>query len=117
MTSELVQELDACLKERDAIPEASILSPIPANGQNSQQVFQGFAKANGMVRHDKRQIEQRIEEDRERHKRLKESIWGVSGEDDEEFLKMWDEASDIGEDDYLLAEEEATERRQAAEFQ
>ena len=65
-----------------------------------------------MTRPDKRQIEQRIEEDRERHKRLRESIWAV-GEGDEEFEKMWDEASDINEDDYLAAEEDAAERRQA----
>lgn len=73
-------------------------------------------KSNGAMRLDKRQIEQRIEEDRERHKRLKESIWGV-GSDDEEFDKLWDEASDIGEDDYLAAEEDAMERRQAVEVE
>lgn len=66
------------------------------------------------MRLDKRQIEQRIEEDRERHKKLKESIWGV-GLEDEEFEKLWDEASDVGEDDYLQAEEDAMERRQAVE--
>lgn len=70
-----------------------------------------------MVRLDKRQIEQRIEEDRERHKRLRENIWAVSDKEDEEFEKMWEEASDIGEDDYLVAEEEAIERRQALEAQ
>lgn len=70
-----------------------------------------------MARLDKRQIGQRIEEDRERHKRLRENIWAVSDKEDEEFEKMWDEASDIGEDDYLVAEEEASERRQALEAQ
>lgn len=69
-----------------------------------------------MSRLDKRQIEQRIEEDRERHKRLRESIWAVSGENDDEFEKMWDEASDIGEDDYLAAEEDAEERRKVAQY-
>jgi CTD kinase subunit gamma len=78
---------------------------------------QSTPKANGVGRLDKRQIEQRIEEDRERHKRLKESIWGVDGEDDEEYQKLWDEASDIGEDDYLAAEEDAMERRQAVDFE
>ncbi len=66
---------------------------------------------NGVSRLDKRQIEQRIEEDRERHKRLRESIWAVG----EEFERLWDEASDIGEDDYIAAEEDALERRQAVE--
>jgi len=64
------------------------------------------------MRLDKRQIEQRIEEDRERHKKLKEGIWGV-GPDDDEFNKLWDEASSIGDDDYMAAEEEADERQQA----
>lgn len=65
---------------------------------------------------DKKQIEQRIEEDRERHKRLRENIWAVpqAGIDDREFQKMWDETSDVGEDDYLLYEEEAAEREEAA---
>lgn len=70
-----------------------------------------------MTRPDKRQIEQRIEEDRERHKRLRESIWAVGDDGDEEFEKMWDEASDINEDDYIAAEEDAAERRQAIEVE
>ena len=115
LAAELVSELEACLKERDTLPESTILSPTAANGHNNPHSAYMSTKANGLARPDKRQIEQRIEEDRERHKRLKEGIWGVSGDDDDEFLKMWDEASDIGEDDYLLAEEEAMERRLAAE--
>jgi CTD kinase subunit gamma len=66
------------------------------------------------MRVDKRQIEQRIEEDRERNKRLRESMWAVTEDDSEEMAKMWDEGSDIGEDDYLAAEEEVMERRQMA---
>ena len=71
---------------------------------------------NGVTKPDKRQIEQRIEEDRERHKRFRESIWAIGDDEDEEFEKMWDEASDINEDDYIAAEEDAAERRQAAEM-
>ncbi|MCJ1436349.1 hypothetical protein MMC27_005727 [Xylographa pallens] len=109
-----VTEIEACLKERDTLPEHSALSPIDANEQRGSNVAQPVLKTNGIMRLDKRQIEQRIEEDRERHKRLKESIWGV-GSEDEEFEKLWDEASDIGEDDFLQAEEDAMERRQAVE--
>jgi CTD kinase subunit gamma len=72
-------------------------------------------RSNGQ-RLDKRQIEQRIEEDRERHKRLREGIWAVSGEGDDEFNKLWDEASETGEDDYLVGSEDAEERRQVIEF-
>ncbi|KAI9826390.1 MAG: hypothetical protein M1832_000307 [Thelocarpon impressellum] len=67
---------------------------------------------------DKRQIEQRIEEDRERHKRLRESIWAVDNSaadaGDGEFGRLWREGSEVGDDDYLLAEEERAERRAAA---
>ena len=109
-----VTEIEACLKERDTLPEHTALTPIDANEQRGSNVAQPVLKTNGVMRLDKRQIEQRIEEDRERHKRLKESIWGV-GSEDEEFEKLWDEASDIGEDDFLQAEEDAMERRQAVE--
>lgn len=101
------------MKERDTSPVHPVLSPIDANGQ--REPAQTTPKINGIGRLDKRQIEQRIEEDRERHKRLKESIWGIGADDNEEFEKLWDEASDIGEDDYLAAEEDAVERRQAVD--
>ena len=65
---------------------------------------------------DKRAIEQRIEEDRERNKRLRESVWAVNGDDDEELNKLWDETSDLCEDDYAIAREEAEERAQFARY-
>lgn len=59
---------------------------------------------------DKRQIEHRIEEDRERHKRLREGIWAVSGEEEREMEKLWEEASEIGEDDVVVGREDWEER-------
>lgn len=76
----------------------------------------GVEKRNGIMRVDKKVVEQRIEEDRERNKRLRESMWAVGGEDEEELDKMWDEGSDVNEDDFVMAEEEAVERKQAAFF-
>jgi len=73
-------------------------------------------KANGVPKMDKRVIEQRIEEDRERNKRLRESMWAVGGDDGEELAKMWEDGSDVGEDDHVLADEEIEERRQAARY-
>lgn len=67
-------------------------------------------------RMDKRQIEHRIEEDRERHKRLRESIWAVDGEEEKEMERLWDEASEIGEDDFVVGREDSEERRQAVAF-
>ena len=73
------------------------------------------------IRLDKRQIEQRIEEDRERHKRAREGIWAVpqpttNSAQDAEFEKLWEDGSDVDEDDYQIAQEEAEERRKHLEF-
>lgn len=76
----------------------------------------GVKQVNGVMRMDKRVIEQRIEEDRERNKRLRESVWAVGNDDQEELDKMWDEGSEVGEDDFVMAVEEAEERRQAIRF-
>jgi len=72
-------------------------------------------KSNGH-RVDKRAIEQRIEEDRERNKRLRESVWAVNGDDEDELNKLWEETSDLNEDDYVIAREEADERAQFARY-
>lgn len=47
-----------------------------------------------------------MEEDRERHKRQRENIWAVPPGDDAEMLRLWEETSDLGEDDHRLGEEE-----------
>lgn len=69
---------------------------------------------NGTMKIDKRQAEQRIEEDRERGKRQREMYWAVSGEGEDEFERMWEDTSDIGEDDLMLAREERDERIEIA---
>lgn len=96
---ETVQELETVLKTRE--PE-NPFDASPANNASSKN-----------AKLDKRQIEHRIEEDRERHKRLRESIWAVPGDGEEEMHKLWDEASDIGEDDYIIGKEDKEERDQA----
>ncbi|KAF2804012.1 uncharacterized protein BDZ99DRAFT_426197 [Mytilinidion resinicola] len=116
LMADTVAELEECLKERDITPAHPALAEGPMNGASSKSSMPHGSRFNGSVRLDKRQIEQRIEEDRERHKRLRESIWAVGGDDDAEFEKMWDDGSDIGEDDYLAAEEDAAERRQTVEY-
>ncbi len=62
-----------------------------------------------MTKLDRKQIEQRIEEDRERHKRQRENIWAISAADDAELEKLWEETSDLGEDDHRMGEEEWAE--------
>jgi len=116
LSAETVLEIDACLKERETHPGHLLDDPVEghdAGGKAKGGIPRG-AKVNGAMRVDKRQIEQRIEEDRERNKRLRESMWAVSGNDTDEFARFWDEASDTGEDDYLGAEEEQMGREQMA---
>ena len=108
-----VTEIEDCLKERDIQPDVS--SP----SQNDTEMTDiGRARSTGgrtVAKLDKKQIEQRIEEDRERHKRLREHIWAIpAGGEEKEFQKLWDETSDLGDDDYLLYEEEEAEKAEAA---
>jgi CTD kinase subunit gamma len=75
------------------------------------------------IRLDKRQIEQRIEEDRERHKRAREGIWAIPQAnvttlaEDAELAKMLDEASDVDEDDFTISREEQEDRRKCLEYE
>jgi CTD kinase subunit gamma len=120
LATEIVAEIDACLKERESHP-AHLLDLEPVDGNGSSGKPKGESSKGvpgpkpGGLKVDKRQIEQRIEEDRERNKRLRENMWAVPGNDTDEFDKMWDELSELGEDDYLAAEEEAAERMRVAE--
>jgi CTD kinase subunit gamma len=99
---ETVNELDAVLKSRE------VEHPFTAEPSNTTA-----AATSKSARLDKRQIEHRIEEDRERHKRLRESIWAVPGDDEHEMDRLWDEASDVGDDDYVIGREDSDERAQA----
>ena len=113
LSAETVAEIDASLKEREA-HQAHFDGEAGETHDEGGKAKTGTprsARPNGM-RPDKRQIEQRIEEDRERNKRLRESMWTVTGDDDEEQMRFWDETSDIGEDDFVGAYEETMERRQ-----
>lgn len=141
LTPDTVTEIEACLKEREAQqlqmlglddvgePMNGVIGGAtggmsgdgPGGGPNSDRadtpmggVAAPTSRSNGL-KLDKKQIEQRIEEDRERNKRLREIMWAVAGDDLEEMNQLWDETSDIGEDDFLAAEEEVMERRMMAE--
>ena len=116
LLADTVLEIEAGLAERDDLSKDthSALSPI---SPNSQHPAPDIMTTHPAKRLDKRQIEQRIEEDRERHKRLRESIWAVGEDGDGEFERLWDEASEIGEDDWGQAEEDAVERMLAGEVE
>ncbi|GAB0131756.1 hypothetical protein EsDP_00000215 [Epichloe bromicola] len=111
LESQAVSQIEDVLKEREtndadispASPPADVemtdQSRVPAAPKTGQK-----PAAHGL---DKRQIEQRIEEDRERHKRQRESIWAIPRMDNAELNKLWEETSDFGEDDDRLLTEEA----------
>lgn len=127
-----VLELEECIAGRDGGAEPT--SPPPPPTQQEQDGIASVARStphsttrdpayNQGVRLDRRQIEQRIEEDRERHKRAREGIWaipqvpGAPLGDDVELKIMMDEVSDLDEDDYMVCREEAEERRRCLEFE
>lgn len=101
LQQQTVHELEECIKDRDNIGGVG--------GTASPE--EAIRHSNGNVRVEKRQAEQRIEEDRERHKRLREGIWAVN---EDEFDKTWVDAADLNQDDYRTAMEEEAERKQYA---
>jgi CTD kinase subunit gamma len=116
-----VTEIEECLKDRDTLAEhvglSSPLGPadIEMSGTGRTPDQRSSKPSISAQRLDKKQIEQRIEEDRERHKRLRENQWAIPiGDDDAEFNQLWEETSSIGSDDYREAEEEAAQREQCA---
>lgn len=116
LTAETVTEIDAALKDRDTNSEHLDLEDDVGNEDSAQSKTGTPHNPKSAVRPSKRQIEQRIEEDRERNKRTRENEWAVTGNDDEEIQKFLDELSDIGEDDFINAREEAEERRRCGEL-
>lgn len=117
LQTQTVTEINEVLKERET-SNMDVVMSSPVNSTNpglgDMPPSQTIPKPGGTprpTRPDKKQIEQRIEEDRERHKRLRESIWAVPTEpEDAEMWKMWEETSDLGDDDLIMAKEEEEER-------
>lgn len=110
LTTDLTVELDECLRDRETLPAHPALSPAASDESSSRNMSPHGGRPSASARLDKRQIEQRLEEDRERHKRLRENVWAV--DDTKEIDRLWEDMSDIGEQDYLNAEQVAVERRQ-----
>lgn len=115
LSAEAVTEIDAALKDRDSHPAHLDLEQDEAQDDSGPSKAGTPHNTKLQVRFDKRQIEQRIEEDRERNKRLRESMWAVPGDDEAEAQKFYEDVSDIGEDDFINAREEAAERRLCGE--
>ncbi|KAK8036694.1 CTD kinase subunit gamma [Apiospora rasikravindrae] len=129
LLDQTLTELEECLKDRDASQaEAGLSSPVngdvvmstalPANGNAAANATattaaghsSGDARTTNGTGHttrlDKRQIEQRIEEDRERHKRRRENLWVVPRSQADERAKVMDDASEVDDDDFKFEREE-----------
>lgn len=108
LQTQTVAEIQELLKERDtASTEHALYSPQPIETGPKPA-----PRALSQQKIDRKVVEQRIEEDRERHKRLRESIWAIpiSSDQENEAEILWENTSDLGEDDYVLYSEEAEER-------
>ncbi|RPA80843.1 hypothetical protein BJ508DRAFT_362287 [Ascobolus immersus RN42] len=86
---------------------------VDRNREEQENQEQSSAKRR---RFDDKMIEQRMNEDRQRHKREKEHAWQVApptAEKDEEFEQLWANTSDLNEDDYEIMREENEILRQS----
>lgn len=134
LQAQTVTEIEEVLQDRDAAAHDIGSSPVSGTADGGDGVELADAPAppsqtagpppggvaagvpsSAAARLDRKQIEQRLEEDRERHKRLRESIWAVPRGEDTEMWKLFDEASDLGDDDRLMGEEELEEWDRCAE--
>ncbi|KAK3494437.1 CTD kinase subunit gamma CTK3-domain-containing protein [Neurospora hispaniola] len=89
------------------LPSTAAAGGPPSSNQHSNLSKRGGGVNMAAPRLDKKQVEQRIEEDRERHKRLRENIWAVpSGE---EMDRLLEETSELGDDDMRTIWEEQEE--------
>ncbi|KAI0971839.1 CTD kinase subunit gamma CTK3-domain-containing protein [Xylaria arbuscula] len=121
LLEQTVVEIEGCLKERDtSANDFSLSSPVRSNDQSGAPTSAADTDLGGpqptqrngaSIKPTRRQIEQRIEEDRERHKRMRESMWVVPSDPIEQARKFFAETSDLGVDDSILGNEEIAEFR------
>ncbi|KAK4180025.1 CTD kinase subunit gamma CTK3-domain-containing protein [Triangularia setosa] len=122
LDAELASQIEEVLKDRYSAAQdlALMSSPPPHQGDHDDDMPTPQTRVSGSsnkkkttAKLDRKQVEQRIEEDRERHKRQRENIWAVAPEKNAELQKLWEETSDLGEDDERMCEEEWMEWRAA----
>ncbi|KAK4169307.1 CTD kinase subunit gamma CTK3-domain-containing protein [Cladorrhinum sp. PSN259] len=125
LDAETVAQIEEVLRDRDmATQDAMMSSPLTGAGDSdnlgtdmapSRTIASSHRKSNAAPRLDRKQIEQRIEEDRERHKRERENIWAIPSQEDAELDKLWEETSSLGEDDERMGKEEYQEWKSQVE--
>lgn len=116
LDAQAVTEIEEVLKEREtSAHDAGLSSPAHDDTEGGDMPPSQAIPKPGRAsapRLDKRHVEQRIEEDRERHKRVRESVWAIRDCEDE-ISRLWDETSDLGEDDHVMGREEFLAREAA----
>lgn len=122
LESQAVTQIEDVIKERETnADDFNMASPngneVDMADMPPSQTIPKNGRRNAPGRLDKRQIEQRIEEDRERHKRERENIWAIPTAEDAEMDKLWEETSDFGEDDDRLLAEESEDFTKEMEMQ
>lgn len=121
LESQAVSQIEDVIKERETnIEDLGLASPngdVEMTDMPPSQTIPKPGRRSTSHQLDKRQIEQRIEEDRERHKRERESIWAVPKAENAEMDRLWEETSDFGEDDDRLLTEELDDFQKEMEIQ
>ncbi|KAI9665430.1 MAG: hypothetical protein M1829_005709 [Trizodia sp. TS-e1964] len=121
LIAQTIEEIEIILQTRDILPKGSDSSALAPTLDTSATAHDPLAtprsaNANGVTRPDKREIEQRIEEDRERHKRLRENIWAVPADSAAEFQKILADEGEVTEEDLIASADEAAERNMRCYF-
>ncbi|KAK9449849.1 CTD kinase subunit gamma CTK3-domain-containing protein [Limtongia smithiae] len=98
ITAEIFDDVSVLMAEREA--------------EVSKDEYQIHKKASLFSTED---ILKRMEEDRERHKRMRENVWEIPPGNaiEIEFSEAWETTSDLGDDDYELMREESALLSQA----
>lgn len=121
LLEQTVDEIEECLKDRAAASHADMGFSSPINSEHANKTNSAVVKNAGAdttgsnapkskpAKLEKRQIEHRIEEDRERHKKMRENMWVTPKDPAAKRRKFWDDQSDCGEDDDRLGEEDENE--------
>ncbi|CEI39361.1 hypothetical protein FVEN_g8589 [Fusarium venenatum] len=119
LESQAVIQIEDVIKEREtnAADFASPNGDVEMTDIPPSQTIPKPGRRGASNQLDKRQIEQRIEEDRERHKRERESIWAIPKTENAEMNRLWEETSDFGEDDDRLITEEQRDFQTEMEMQ
>ncbi|ORY69582.1 CTD kinase subunit gamma CTK3-domain-containing protein [Pseudomassariella vexata] len=124
LSDQTIVEINECLKDRNVshgdftLESPALKAATPSLNAEVNGATLGQSRNRNSTsataappRLEKRQIEQRIEEDRERHKKRRENIWAVPRDPQVEMWKFFDDTSDLGEDDHILGREERAECR------